>query len=119
MSEASIASKDRLVPILAVDPLKFIRGEDDKDFQRDVVEPQNTVLTLDSSIRDLISYSYDLSDNLTGANDPDVRQLTADRWNVSWQTAGDLEGKEESHTLMEISIIARPVYPATITPKLI
>ena len=55
MSEASIASKDRLVPILAVDPLKFIRGEDEKDFQRDVVEPQNTVLSLDSSIRDLIT----------------------------------------------------------------
>ena len=118
MSEASIASKDRLVPILAVDPLKFIRGEDEKDFQRDVVEPQNIVLTMDSTIRTLIEASYDLSDNLL-ANDPYIRQLTADRWQVGWQTAGDLEGKEESHTLMEISIIARPVYPATITPKLV
>jgi hypothetical protein len=108
----SAATKDRLIPILAVDPLKFIRGEEEGK-----TPPESWVtLSLDSTIRTLIESSYDLSDDLK-ASDPYVRQLTADRWQVGWQAAADdLEG-EASHTVMEITIIARPVLPATITAK--
>jgi hypothetical protein len=81
---------------------------------RDTNPPQE--LTWDSTLKDLLSASYNFSDDLIDpANPPRFIRMFADRWQANWQLSGVDEPIDQ--TVVDIFITVRPVAPATITIK--
>lgn len=79
-------------------------------------EPPPQELTWDSTIKDLLSATYDFSDDLiNSAAPPRFIRMFADRWQVNWQLSGtDDPGAQ---TIIDLYITCRPVAPSTITIK--
>lgn len=81
---------------------------------RDTAPPQE--LTWDSTLKDFLAASYNISDDLIGAAvPPRFLRMFADRWQVNWQLSGLPD--PEAQTVIDIFISVRPVTPATITIK--
>jgi hypothetical protein len=75
--------------------------------------PPPQELTWDSTLRDLLETTYTFSPELVDPDKvPRFLRLYADRWQVNWQLSG-LEDPQ-AQTIVEITISARPVAPATI-----
>jgi hypothetical protein len=81
---------------------------------RDTAPPQE--LTWDSTLLDLISNSFNVSDNLVDqAMPPRFIRMYADRWQVNFQLSGLPD--PEAQSIIDIYLTARPVSPATITVR--
>ena len=81
---------------------------------RDTAPPQE--LTWDSTLMDLISNSFNVSDNLVDqAMPPRFIRMYADRWQVNFQLSGLPD--PEAQSIIDIYLTARPVSPATITVR--
>ena len=77
-------------------------------------DPPPQELTWDSTIKDLITRSYNLSDELDNpANPPRFIRMYADRWQVNYQDSGIPDPQAQS--VIDIFITVRPVAPSTIT----
>jgi hypothetical protein len=81
---------------------------------RDTAPPQE--LTWTSTLLDLISNSFNVSDNLVDQTmPPRFLRMYADRWQVNFQLSGLPD--PEAQSIIDIYLTARPVSPATITVK--
>lgn len=79
---------------------------------RDALPPQT--LTWDSTIKDLLAATCQLSPDLSGsATPPRFLRLYANRWQVNWQESGLPDPQAQS--TVDIGITFRPVAPSTIT----
>ncbi|HXM29768.1 MAG TPA: hypothetical protein VN957_27335 [Chthoniobacterales bacterium] len=73
-------------------------------------------LTWDSTLRDLLTNSYNFSDELIDPGKPPrFIRMYADRWQVNWQLAGIAD--PQAQTIVDIYLSARPISPSTITHK--
>lgn len=78
--------------------------------------PPPQELTWDSTLRDLLTNSYNFSDKLVDPEKPPrFIRMYADRWQINWQLSG-LEDPQ-AQTIVDIYLSARPVAPSTITHK--
>jgi hypothetical protein len=78
--------------------------------------PPPQELTWDSSIKDLLSASLDFSDELIDPSKPPrFIRMYAERWQVNYQLSGVPE--PEAQSIVDITLSARPVAPATISFK--
>jgi hypothetical protein len=79
-------------------------------------QPPPQELTWDSTLRDLIENTYSLSPELTDAEKaPRFIRMYADRWQVNYQLSGLAD--PQAQTIIDITLSARPVAPATISHK--
>jgi hypothetical protein len=77
-------------------------------------QPPPQELSWDSTLRDLLGTTYNFSSELVDPEKPPrFIRLYADRWQVNWQLSGIPD--PQAQTIVEITISARPVAPATIT----
>jgi hypothetical protein len=80
-------------------------------------QPPPQELTWDSTLRDLLENTYAFSPELTdSATPPRFIRMYADRWQVNWQLSGIADPQAQS--IVDITITARPVAPATIVIKI-
>jgi hypothetical protein len=87
-------------------------AEEDVVVRDEAPPPQE--LSIDSTIKDLITASYHLSDDLDNpATPPRLIRMYADRWAINWQEAGIPDPAAQS--VIDIYLTVRPVAPATIT----
>jgi hypothetical protein len=78
-----------------------------------VPPPPPQELTWDSTLRDFLEATYTFSPELVEPQKPPrFIRLYADRWQVNWQLSGIPD--PEAQSIVDITISARPVAPATI-----